>query len=602
MSGGKIFVETLKKIGEPKATHLDGEDFDWLFDSGDKKTFLEWFCKGINEQNVLTTEEVDEFEKLKKSGKSLFDQKALDPILQTYPKESDSKYGDLAEISGEELEEEVKTLQSLRNLKIQRRNKQQLMTSAIHLVPLKDEKDESTKLLIETQEQLSAENAKLNAILLKIIEGVQQLTVLYSNIGSEMKAGQPKVFLSQLLLNNYLQKEEQCTAALTAYTKKQFFEGIVELVESSDVDKFQLVDLSCQTLLEESNEVRREYQQQMTRLQAAYTSGKRQLILAKAKEQSTKAGVQYAEKIFSLIQKRKVNDGEKETQSEGVKCLKEISCQVEQLINKELPDLIVENAQLLNMPVVKGNFDLQVTRQDYYTSKQDEVARQLIRQKTRFELLQLGYEMESRSHRDIHCVLENLTQELERIRNELAQCLKVLSDQCLVQSNRQRNIIDSRDTSAIRLCQILDGDNREQLFRTYDHLEEQGKMLQNEAASLRYQLEKNRSDESYLRSSLESDIERLRCVMYSGPKQLLLHSENLSGSFQKLESQLQKVTQILMDIDSEIKPKRQILESNLHLQHERNLYIHFFQNPDKLKEIVEGLEKEAEANAIGLKS
>jgi len=44
MSCGKEFVEILTKIGYPKASELNGEDFDWLFESSADKSFLEWFC------------------------------------------------------------------------------------------------------------------------------------------------------------------------------------------------------------------------------------------------------------------------------------------------------------------------------------------------------------------------------------------------------------------------------------------------------------------------------------------------------------------------------------------------------------------------------
>ena len=47
MSCGKDFVETLKKIGYPKADSLNGEDFDWLF--VENEPFLKWFCENVNE-------------------------------------------------------------------------------------------------------------------------------------------------------------------------------------------------------------------------------------------------------------------------------------------------------------------------------------------------------------------------------------------------------------------------------------------------------------------------------------------------------------------------------------------------------------------------
>ena len=73
-----------------------------------------------------------------------------------------------------------------------------------------------------------------------------------------------------------------------------------------------------------------------------------------------------------------------------------------------MPAVVKENAQLLNMPVVKGNFDSQIAKQDYYTARQELVLNRLIKQKASFELLHLSYEIELRKHWDIYCQLENL--------------------------------------------------------------------------------------------------------------------------------------------------------------------------------------------------
>ncbi|XP_038661825.1 HAUS augmin-like complex subunit 3 [Scyliorhinus canicula] len=600
MSGGKIFVETLRKIAYPQSNRLNGENFDWWFDIGEEKEFVEWFCNSINEQNVLAEEALTEFESIGEAN--CLAQEDLDKVLATCPKDVESKYGNLPEMTIEKLEEEVKALQLARNVKIQQRNKRQLIASEIRHMPirLKNEEEECTKLLRDTQEQLFAENAKLNVTLSKVFEEVQQLSAIYSSV-SERRPEQQTIFLSQLELDSYLQQEEQCTAALTEYTKKQLFKGITELVESSDIKKFQLVDITSQG---ECNEVCKEYQQQMARIQAAYNSGQRQLILAKAKEQSTKVKLQYMEQRISSMRNRKLIDlnGAKAKKNRLSKELIPINAQVERLINKEIPDLIVENAQLLNMPVVKGNFDLQMARQDYYTSKQDQVASQLLKQKSRFELLHLAYEMELCKHRDVHQQLENLTAELEQSRGEFLQRLEMLSDKSLQTSCKQRNIIDSNNTSNIRLCQIFDADDKQQLFRTYNGLEQEARNLQQEVISLKDQLGATQREQSCLWSALESDIERFRNVMYSGSNKLLLHHEELSEPLQKLECELQRLPEIIGNIADDIKSKRQILGSNLNRQGERVLYVYFFQDPDKLKEIVENLERRVRAQKIGSES
>lgn len=68
MSCGKEFVETLKKIGYPKADILNGEDFDWLFEAIEDESFLKWFCGNVSEQNVLSEKELEAFSDLQRSA------------------------------------------------------------------------------------------------------------------------------------------------------------------------------------------------------------------------------------------------------------------------------------------------------------------------------------------------------------------------------------------------------------------------------------------------------------------------------------------------------------------------------------------------------
>lgn len=55
-----------------------------------------------------------------------------------------------------------------------------------------------------------------------------------------------------------------------------------------------------------------------------------------------------------------------------------------------------------------------------------------------------------------------------------------------------------------------------------------------------------------------------------------------------------------MDLLADVKSKRNFLESNKLHQMERNLYVYFFRDQDRLKEMVEKLEQQAEAKASGL--
>lgn len=123
--------------------------------------------------------------------------------------------------------------------------------------------------------------------------------------------------------------------------------------------------------------------------------------------------------------------------------------------DKSLPAVVKKNAQLLNMPVVKGDFDLQIAKQDHYTARQEFVINQLIKQKASFELLQLAYEIEMRKHWDIHRQLEKLAHELSQSNMMLHKQLEMLADPSVSQQINPRNIIDTKDYSTHRYASLF---------------------------------------------------------------------------------------------------------------------------------------------------
>ncbi|XP_057402558.1 HAUS augmin-like complex subunit 3 isoform X3 [Balaenoptera acutorostrata] len=303
MSCGKEFVETLKKIDYPKADILNGEDFDWLFETVENESFLKWFCGNVSEQNVLSEEELEAFSILQKSGKPILEGAALDEVLKTC-KTSDLKTPTLNDKELEKLEDEVQTLQKLKNLKIQRRNKCQLMASVTSHKSLRLNAKEgaANKKLKQSQRILNAASTKISNELHTLTDGVAKLLVFFrhSNLG---QGTNPLVFLSQFSLEKYLSQEEQSTAALTLYTKKQFFQGVHEVVESSNEENFQLLDIQAPSICD-NQEVLEERRLEMARLQLAYICAQHQLIHLKARNLSLKSSIKWAEEnLHSLTSK-----------------------------------------------------------------------------------------------------------------------------------------------------------------------------------------------------------------------------------------------------------------------------------------------------------
>ncbi|KAH1170199.1 HAUS augmin-like complex subunit 3 [Mauremys mutica] len=602
MNSGNQFVETLKKVGYPKTAQLNGEDFDWLFETVEDKSFLEWFCGNVNEQHVLTEKELQAFDALLKSGKPILEEEALDEVLKTC-KTFDSKSSSMDEGELQKLEEEFQALQKIKNLKIHRRNKLQMMTSTNSHMSLKlnDKAEAAAKILKEGQGIFTAINTKINNELHSLTEGVKKLTFFFTFSDSEQGLGPHPVFLSQLALDKYLCQEEKSTAALTSYTKKQFFQGISELVESSNEENFQLVDISKPLICDENNEVCKE-RLEMARLQMAYICAQHQLIQRKAKDLSISSAVQWAENNLQSLKNKTFGKEHLEARISSLNSeISKIKKQLTQINNEILPSLVKENAQLLNMPVVKGDFDLQIARQDYYTSRQDQVCNQLLKQKASFEFLQLAYEIELRKHRDIHRQLENIIQDLKQSSKGLEQRLEMMSDPLISQHAVPRNTINSRDAASHRLYQLLEGENqKQQLFRTHEGIEQVAQKLKQDITSVQDQLAVSSQEQFLFLSKLDSDLDALCDSLYCGGNKILLSNQELTEQLYQLEVNLNKLNQLIMDLLADVKAKRKVLETNTLHQMERKLYVYFFKDEDYLKDIVEKLEHQSQAQTIGL--
>nr|XP_015199440.1 PREDICTED: HAUS augmin-like complex subunit 3 isoform X1 [Lepisosteus oculatus]XP_015199441.1 PREDICTED: HAUS augmin-like complex subunit 3 isoform X1 [Lepisosteus oculatus]XP_015199442.1 PREDICTED: HAUS augmin-like complex subunit 3 isoform X1 [Lepisosteus oculatus]XP_015199443.1 PREDICTED: HAUS augmin-like complex subunit 3 isoform X1 [Lepisosteus oculatus]XP_015199444.1 PREDICTED: HAUS augmin-like complex subunit 3 isoform X1 [Lepisosteus oculatus]XP_015199445.1 PREDICTED: HAUS augmin-li len=620
MNGGSQFVENLKKLNYPKVSRLKGEDFDWLFETPEHKQFLRWFCAHARKRNVLSAEEVGAFAAFEASGQAILDEAALAKVLKTCRgAEPEGGPASLRDLDPAQLEDELQALRREKRLKLQRRGQLQVMAAgaAGAAYRLGAQREEASAALKETLESLGAENAKMNRELQLLVEEARQLTAFFS-AGPEREAGAPPsgppVFLSQLALGPYLHQEELNTKALALYTQKQFFRGISDLVESSNEENFQLLDLSGSSERGEDNQVQQGRRKEMAKLQCTHIMAQHRLIQARAKEESTRAGLQWIRDNLHSTSKAKPSGSASVLQVRAAGLWQELEgvrAQARALLRERIPAALRASAQLLYMPVVRGDLDLQIARQDYYTSRQDEVCRHLLRQKASFELLQLACELELRRGRQLDRQLGDLTQRLQGSGQELGRRLEVFSQPALSAGARPRNVIDSRDTACSRLYQVLEGAaGQEQPIRTYGGLEQAAQALRQELRAAREAVEGAAEEQRRCLAGAEADCELLRSTNYCGLKQLVLtpqvraapqdhftRSQELGESLLQLESQLNTLNQLMQEISSDVKAKKTLLERRKLQRLERDLYVYFFQDEDLLKSIVKELENKVKAVA-----
>ncbi|GLD53840.1 HAUS augmin-like complex subunit 3 [Lates japonicus] len=645
MLDGGHFVEALGRLGYPGASSLKASEFDWLFDCAPENLhFLRFVCRTLNRNNVLTMEEARAFQELRKSGKPILDEAALGEVLKTIgpsdgssgnvlgpsSSSSSSLFAAEGDVAIEDLEAELHALRKEKELKQRRYNRLQVVATSRADVDIRltAELESAACKLKEASTSIGAENANTNTVLQNLADEVSKLaSYLPAQPETKQKTKEepsisrrPTVLLSQLSLDPYLHQEELNTKTLAAFTQKHFFQGISDIVESSCSERLQVLDLSsCEDGDEEEMEPEgREKEErvverrrtEMARLQWAHIVTQRQLMQAMAEERSVKAGLDWLSEKSSHTKSISTSSSLHVREVVSRKELQAVEAELEALLHGPVPAALRESARLLNVPVVRGDLALQLARQDYYTSKQDQVCNYLLRQKASFDLVRLAQEMELRRWRTCMKQLGEVNSRMVKEGEAVTLRMESLAHPDLAINPRPNPIISCKDAAFSRLLQILDHDSdhgRSEPFRTYEALDQAARDLAGNLQVTRDALAGAGREQYYTAARLYGDCEALHRAMYTELQQLVLgpqvrptastdqellcpNAQELAAKLVEAESQLQSLQHVMQEIMGEVKAKRSQLERNALLRRERELYVYFHLDARLLQKIVEDLE------------
>ncbi|KFU88249.1 HAUS augmin-like complex subunit 3, partial [Chaetura pelagica] len=599
---GAQLMATLRLV-YPHADTLCEKDFDWLFDCPQTRQFLEWFCSTVTEEHVLTPAEVEAYEALLAAGKPILEGDALEQALQLCLQvpQLPSVVPDDEASSLEALQQELQELQDYRDRQLWRYNKLQVWVAKLQeQLRCLEEKDKVVKQdLKKAQIDLELEFFQMSAVLRQIIKDAKQLAEWYGDVGK----GRPPALLCEMDLGPYMELEQQATDVFEKLNQ-EVLPGCVQASDAQDGSKkatekmdtkHKMVPESLGTdgdeLLKDQDSVWKE----LSRIEKAHICAQREVIVMSAKVEGNCAALEWAQKTLEALEKNQ-QAARAELCSQAPlhqKQLHILRCSIVQILNHQLPPLLQAQARLSSLPVLQRKLSLEAAGLEDTARRQKEAAAWLLGQRSRLDLLELQLQRERKELEQKAAQLGKMAADMREAQARLKKQQDYFKDASSSWNSCSRTWVDATDPTALRLWDVLMGqDQSVQQFRSYKALAARCSQLVQDQRALEAQLAAPTSQ----LPALESSTEQLYRLLYNSSNQLQLSSPEMTELMQQLTTMQDDLYQKLAELLSELAARRRALESPL-LRAQRSLYVYFYCNEDRLREVVEELEKQVSASS-----
>ncbi|KAF1481373.1 HAUS augmin-like complex subunit 3, partial [Megadyptes antipodes antipodes] len=601
---GAEFVETLRLV-YPHADTLCEKDFDWLFDCPQTKQFLEWFCSTVGEENVLSPAEVEAYDALLAAGKPILEGDALEQALQTCCQvlQLPSMIPDDEGPSLEALQQELQELKDYRDCQLWRHSKLQVWAANLQrdLKYLEEEEKVVKQDLRKAQMDLEVEILQTSAVLSQISKAAKELAEWYGDMGK----GRPPALLCEMNLAPYMKLEQQATDVFERFIQ-QVLPGSLQAPDAQGANGSQeateRIDTKQTTMPKslgtDGGELlgdTESYWKELSRMEKARICAQREVIVMSAKVEGNCAALEWAQRTLEALEEnQRVVEAELRSQAAMLqKQLHALRCDIAQTLTHQLPPLLKAEAYLSRQPILRRQLSLEGARLQCIARRQEEAAAWLANQHSRLNLLELQLKRERKELDQKAAQLGEMETAMREAQTRLREQQDYFKDANSSQKGCPRTWIDPKDLSAVRLWDMLMGhDREEQHFRSYEAIAAQCSQLVQDQRVLEAQLAAPMSQ----LPALESSTEVLYRLLYNSSNQLQLSSPEITELMQELITKQDKLYGMLTDLLSDLNAKRRSLESPI-LQTERNLYVHFYCNEDRLREVVEELEKQVSASS-----
>ncbi|NWW79715.1 HAUS3 protein, partial [Climacteris rufus] len=596
------FMATLRLI-YPHADTLCEEDFEWLFDCPETKQFLEWFCSTVGEENMLSPAEVEAYEALLAAGKPILEGNALEEALQMccHTPRGHSRIQGAEKPSPEALQQKLQELKDYRDRQLWRYRTLLAWTEKLRREQryLEEEEKVVKQDVRMAHMDLKVKIFNTRAVLSQVSKAAKQVSECPRNTG----VGQLPTLMCQTDLGPYLEQEQQATDAF-----ERFFEQVLpgtvqapdaweangsqEVTERTDTKKTS-TPTSLGTDEDEQLEDQDSYWKEMGRIETAHICARREVIVTAAEVEGNRAALEWAQRTLAALQdNQQAVEAELWGQAGTLQTqLHALRFDITQTLTHQLLPLLKAEARRSCLPILLKHLSLEDARLQNMARRQEEAAAWLLSQQSRLDLVEFQLERERKELEQMVAWLEKVETVTRESQSRLQKQENYFKDARSSQKGHSCKWIDPKDHTALRLWNMLMGKGQEkQPFHSYEAMEAKCSQLIQDKKAMDAQLTAPMPQ----LSALESTTKMLYQQLYNSSNQLQLSSPEITTLMQQSIIMQDELSQKLTDLLSDLEGKRRSLQNPI-LQAERNLYVYFYCNKDRLREVVEELEKQASA-------
>uniref|UniRef100_A0A0E0L8S2 HAUS augmin-like complex subunit 3 N-terminal domain-containing protein n=1 Tax=Oryza punctata TaxID=4537 RepID=A0A0E0L8S2_ORYPU len=597
MSGAALCA-ALTELGFDGEDPLDADALEWPFQYEEARPLLAWICSCLRPSNVLSPSHLAQYEQLVEEGR-LLEGEDLDSAFDSISAFSSKKDNQEAVFGSEEtildireakLAYRAEVFELQKQLARQQAQFDLLAGQASTLIQGRRARVTAMSAvsgqLISLDEQLSSKNLEMNAVLGRITATTQELAHYHSG-------DDESIYLAYSDFHPYVVGDLACTKELNRWFSKQFEKGPFRLVAEEGKSKCSWVSLDDITngLIRGDSEKSHHHQRvaELQRLRSIFATSERQWIEAQVENAKQQA-------ILSILKSQVSSDEAhihrdihslRRKGSELAGELSTLSQKVQAFVSETIPCLCSELAQLQGTYILQGDYDLKVMRQEYYINRQKTFISHLANQLARHQFLKIACQLERKNIASAYSLLRGHCTSLIQAATEV----------------REQGAIDDRDTllHAVRdlLCVHSNVQATMPTYMSAHALVQQISALQSDLLSLQSELE----------SALPADRKRCineLCTLIQTVEQLLFASSTtaepiltpwpLMRALDDMENANAQVEVSVEEVTKARTQKIKIFENRAHeVGRERQVFVDFFSNPERLKNQVRELTSRVKA-------